>query len=255
MHDRTGVDKWIDRALAHTGLPMNRRVETAEEWRAHLDQLICDNRRAGMPDEQAVPTALEAFGRPEDLRRQLRRDQRMLDSRAALAEVRKGLTLLIIFAVALVVFLYAALQPVSIWAAVIGGLRFLVSMSVVMALVTFFVGILTMRIVRKRPRVEFAFLPRWGHWTAVSFVVAAAAVCLPIVMIGAWYPILADLPQFRLGMMSFCQAYASAMLEDLGGIRMYMVPVTVIAIPLALTVYERSRCTDTTEGGSIASAG
>jgi len=247
MHDRTGIDEWIDRALAHTGLPMGRRAETAEEWRAHLDQLICDKRSAGMPDEQAVRAALEAFGRPEDLRRQLRHDRRMQDRRAALAEVRRGLPMLIIFAVALVVFLSAAVRPASIWAAVIGGLCFLVSMAVVMAMGTFFVGLLTMRIVRTRPRAEFAFFPRWGYWTVVSFVLSMAAVGLPTVMITPLYPILADLPHFRLGMMSFWQAYLSAMLEDLGGIRAYMAPFTIAAISLALTLYERSRCTGSRE--------
>jgi amino acid transporter len=179
----------------------------------------------------------------------------MRDRRAALDEVRKGLALLFIFTVAVTAIMYVAMQPVSVWAAVIGGLRFLVSMSAVMAIVTFYIGLLAMRIVRKRPHAEFDFWPRWGHWTAVSVVMAAAAVCLPIVMIAALYPIIADLPHFRLGMMSFCQAYASAMLEDFSGIKTYLGPATIIAISLALTGYERSRCTGTMEGGFIASAG
>ena len=128
MSDLTSVDGWIATVLAHTDMPMARRAETAEEWRAHLDQLIRDKRDAGMSDEQAVPAALETFGRPEDLRRRLRRDQRMRDRRAALAEVRKGVALFLIFAPVLVVLLSLVVRPASIQAAVIGGLRFVVGM-------------------------------------------------------------------------------------------------------------------------------
>jgi len=47
MHDQTRVDKWIARALAHTGMPLDRRAETAEEWRSHLNHLIDDSRDDG----------------------------------------------------------------------------------------------------------------------------------------------------------------------------------------------------------------
>jgi hypothetical protein len=244
MHDRTTVDEWIATALAHTGVPMPRRVEIAEEWRAHLGRLIRDNRDASMTDEQAVSAALEAFGRPEDLRRQLRRDQRMLDRRAAMAEVRKCIPLFTVLPVVLAVLLSLALRPASIGAMVIGGLRFVVSLSLVSAFGTYFASLVTMRIMRERPYAEFGFLPRWGHWTAVSLVMATAALWFPILMIAASYPILADLPHFRLGLMSFWKAYGSALLEDLGGIKTFMAPITLVVIALALTLYERSRCID-----------
>jgi len=246
MHDRTSVDEWIAMALAHTGMPLARRIETVEEWRSHLDQLISDNQDAGMPQEQAVRAALEAFGQPEDLRRQLRREQRMLDRREAIAEVRKSMPLFMILPAVLVVPLSLAVGPVSIQATVIGGLRFVVSMSVVSALVTYFAGLLTMRITRKRPRTEFAFLPRWGYWAAVSLAMATAAVWFPLLMIAAAYPIVADLPHFRLGLMSFWGSFGAAMLEDFGGIKTYLAPVTLVVIALALTLYERSRCIGTT---------
>jgi hypothetical protein len=242
MNDRTSVDEWLAMALAHTGMPLARRIETVEEWRSHLNQLIGDNRGAGMPDKQAVRAALEAFGQPEDLRRQLRHEQRMLDRRAAMAEVRKGIPLFMILTAVLVVPLRLVVETVSIQATVIGGLRFVVGMSAVSALVTYFAGLITMRIRRERPRAEFSFLARWGHWTVVSLVMATAAVWFPLLMIAAAYPIVADLPHFRLGLMSFWWAYGAAVLEDFGGIKTYLALVTLVVIALALTIYERSRC-------------
>lgn len=254
MHDRAGVDEWIAKALAHSCMPLARRTETAEEWRAHLDQLVRDNRDAGMPDEQAVSAALETFGDPEDLRRRLRRDQRMVDRRAAIAEVRKAVPLFIMLPVVLVVPLFLVVPPASIRSAVIGGLGFVASMLAVSALGTYFGSLLTMRIMRQRPREEFAFLPRWGHWTAVSLVIATAVVWFPIVTIGASYPIIEDLPHLRLGLIPFGKAYCSAMLEDVGGFKTYMAPIMLVVIPLALTLYERSRCIGTAKGGAIQSA-
>lgn len=251
MDDRKHVDEWIEMALAHTGMPLARRAETVEEWRSHLDQLIRDNRDAGMPDEQAVHAALDAFGQPEDLRRQLRRQQRVLDRREAIAEIRKGAPMIAALPVLLVVLLRLVVGPVSMQATLIGGIRFVVSAWVVIALVVYFTSLLTMRIMRKRPRTEFAFLPRWGYWTAVSLVLATAAVWLPLLTIAALYPILADLPHFRLGLMSFWSSFGAAMLEDFGGIKTYLAPVTLVVISLALTLYERSRCIGTTNGAII----
>src|SRR3972149_2371325 len=103
MHDQTRVEKWIAGALAHTGMPLDRRAETAEEGRSHLNHLIRDNQDAGMTDEQGVRAALAAFGPPEILRlSNLRREQRRLDRRAAMAEVRKSVPLLAVLPTVLV---------------------------------------------------------------------------------------------------------------------------------------------------------
>ena len=254
MHDQTRVDKWIARALAHTGMPLDRRAETAEEWRSHLNHLIDDNRDAGMTDEQAVRAALGAFGAPEILRLQLRREQRGLDRRAAMAEVRKGAPLFVVVPTVLVVLLSLAVRPASLWAAVIGGLCFIVSIAAVGALCAYFGGLFTLRIMRSRPRTEFAFLPRWGHWTAVSLVAITAAVWFPLLMVASLYPIVADLPVFQPGLMSFCKVYGIAMFEDHGLLRTYLAPVSPFVVALALTLYERSRCTDAADGSMVPSA-
>ena len=59
--------------LRGSGLPMERRAETAEEFREHLRASVDRHRRAGLPAEQAVAAALAAFGRPETIRRILTR--------------------------------------------------------------------------------------------------------------------------------------------------------------------------------------
>ena len=251
MSDLTSVDDWITSVLAHTDMPMARRAETAEEWRAHLDQLVRDKRNAGMPHEQAVFAALESFGQPEDLRRRLRREQRMRDRRNALAEVRKGVPLFLIFALVMVVIPGLVVRPASIHAVVIGGLRFLVSILPLMALITYFSSLLTIRIKRERPRAEFDFLRRWRHWTVVSLIMVIAAVWFPLLTIAAVYPILADLPHFRPGLISFWQAFGRAMFEAFGGIKPYLAPVMLMVIALALTLYERSRCIDTAKEATI----
>ena len=90
MAEDLKIDQRIEAILTGSGLPMDRRAEVAEELRAHLEQGVARRRKAGLPEDQAIEDALAGFGSPEVIRRQLRRQQRMLDRRDTLVDIRRS---------------------------------------------------------------------------------------------------------------------------------------------------------------------
>jgi hypothetical protein len=73
-------------------------------------------------------------------------------------------------------------------------------------------------------------------------------------MVASLYPIVADLPVFQPGLMSFCKVYGIAMFEDHGLLRTYWVPVLSFVVALVLTLFERSRCRGAHDGSMVHSA-
>ena len=97
MPENQTIEHHIAAILKGSGLPMDRREEIAEELRGHFEQLVAAKLDHGHTEEQAIQSALADFGSPALIRRQLRRHQRIVDRRYALAEVRRLIWLPVFF--------------------------------------------------------------------------------------------------------------------------------------------------------------
>lgn len=245
MNGHPRVDEWIRAALTDSGLPMSRRADTAEEWRAHLEQLIEDKQAAGMSPEQAVRAAVSVFGRPEEVRRQLRREQCRLDRRAALAEVRK---LAWLYAVTPVFFIVLAVIVVglnSLWRGVLIALPGFACLCVATAGASYFAVLVQFKVMRRRPRAEFSIPRRLALWSTVGLggfgggiailLLFSAVAAYPLLMCQAWFARIGPGQFWRFLAMDFSQRMEVNLLVTLGSVAVFA---------LSLTLYERSRCVD-----------
>ena len=89
------IENRIADVLVGSGLPVDRRSEIAEELRGHLEQLVESKCGSGIADQAAVEAALNDFGPPEVVQRQLRRQHSIHERHEALAGVRRFLPALI----------------------------------------------------------------------------------------------------------------------------------------------------------------
>ncbi len=245
MNGHPRVDEWIRAALTYSGLPMSRRAETAEEWRTHLDQLIDDKQGAGMSPEQAVRAAVSAFGRPEAVRRQLRREQTNLDRRAAIAEVRRLAWLFAVLPALFVVLAVIAVDPHSIGGGVLAALPGFACISLAMAGATYFAVLVQLRVMRRRPQAEFSFPRRLALWSTVVLSGLLGGIgMLLLFSVAATYPLHMYQPWFaQIGPGQFSRFLGYALSERME-VNLLVTLGSVAVFALSLTLYERSRCVD-----------
>jgi len=79
MHKDEMIKRQISAILEGSRLPMDRREEVADELRGHIEQLVAAKHEEGLSEEQAVEAALAGFGSPAVIRKQLVRQQRVMD--------------------------------------------------------------------------------------------------------------------------------------------------------------------------------
>lgn len=246
-HDQ--VEEWIAITQVRTGLPMTRRMEIAQEWRGHLEQLIHDRLEQGLGQEQAVRSALQTFGEPDILRRQLRRTQRATDRRAALREVYGCIWVFTAAPAVIVAVLAVLFDRVVLWEALAAGLAFLALVSQPATMCAYIVVRARTVIRRERPRSEFDFASRYVMWTGVCLGTLTLSIVVSGFLIAAASPILLWIEANRTGwgqVNFFLQSFLSRVIStsiECEGLILTTLIVTLLAAT-AITVVERSNCID-----------
>ena len=252
MHEDSNIESWIAAMLTGSGLPVERRAEVVDELRGHIQQRITAYRDAGMLEEQAIEGALADFGSPRVIRCQLRRQQRALDRRHALSELRRHtrwlLTVCGLFATAAGIF--APGPPLTRCLA--GACLFAVLLTTG-SVASYLASLVECKVKHRLPRPEHHFVGRCLRWMAVAALFLAGTLLFGPVMVGiAGY----------LGQNSLFQSILYRAPEVVEGapwliwynigvaalespIRSFVVPFfMVLGAALLITLYERSRCTD-----------
>lgn len=248
MRDEARIKERISAILAGSGLPMDRRAEVAEEWRNHLGLSIAAKRERGLTKEAAVAAALDEFGSPRVIRRQLRRQQRMLDRRQASAKVRRMIWYLLIYAVVftslLVVF---APEVVPLVDRCLIGFELFIIVFMLMVWATYASEIFNARIERQRPRAEYSFFRSWLRWMAVTLFGALTGIPFVLGIFAVLAPLLAAKWRTEVsgGLMALqlWHNVAAAWME-LGVRNFSLCAFGVIVSGLAIAHHERSRCVE-----------
>ncbi len=158
-------------------MPISRRLDIAEEWRSHIETEAEALELEGMIRFEAMETALHRFGRPEVLRRQLRRQQLRQDMRDAFLSCRRQSLWITapgtIFAV-MIAWFAPGFIPMSV--RVTGGLGLVVDVVGAMVIAVFFGTFLEQRIKRERPRSEYNFAASMCRWTVIVMASLIATV-------------------------------------------------------------------------------
>jgi len=243
--DSPRIDGHIAAMLRGSGLPMERRAETAEEFREHLRASVDRHRRAGLPAEQAVAAALAAFGRPETIRRHLRRQQRASDRRYAAGERRRyrGLYLAIAAMCGLLPIVRCPEVVPPLWRC-LGGLASFLFVSALAGVAGYLAALQECRISRRRPREEYSFGASLLRWTGLAGGSLFALVAILLLVIGAVLPFIhtvlgSERPSLLLMGAAFGQAWLEHPLRTFG-----LSAVLVVGLGLGAAFYERSRCVD-----------
>ncbi len=246
MHDDSRIEERIAEVLRGSGLPMERRAEVAEEMRDHLEQAIASKREAGRSDPEAVELALADFGLPQAIRKQLRRQQRMLDRRHAWDKLRRQFRWIVVGCAVLGAAL-AILSPerVSFLNRCLGGVCVSAWWVCVWCLSVRFGTPLECQLERRRPRDEYDFLESMLRWTMVGALSLSGIIAVALVLIAACTPLLHRSPlsaQFvQLFWYNFGIAWFESAARNFG-----LAGLVVLGFALGAALYERSRCV---EGG------
>ncbi len=258
MRNLPAVDEWIRGILSGSELPMDRRAEIADEWGDHLRERIAAKRAVGVIGEAAVQTALAEFGDPARLRRQLRRGQCARDLREALAKTRP----MAVWAIggALCAAACAAVflpGPAPVFHRLAGGCVIFVAIALVALVPAFVAGLVELRVTRSRPVEEFHPARSFVCWTAVvaSFF-AAIVLFTPVVVSLVGYfardsvflSVLHQNPVVMQGSPWLIWRHIAVAACEFP-VRSFVIPPIMILVgALTITLYERSRCVDTTVG-------
>jgi hypothetical protein len=240
------IDQRIAAILVGSGLSLERRAEVAEELRGHLEQLVASQRQAGLPDAQAVEAALTRFGSPQVIRKQLRRQQRMLDRREALAAIRRptwGIGLL-----AVVTGLYAAAiavlhpQPSSPLMRCLWGVVLFAWFLVILIVPVYWAALFACRIERRQPREEYHVRKSLLRGMGMGVVFLAYALAWAPLWVMPVTPLLFEAPEFAHYLPgAFWHAWWVAVLESAGWV-FGLLAVGVSGFGLGVVLHERSRC-------------
>lgn len=256
MRNLPVVDEWIRDVLSGSELPVDRRAEIADEWGDHLREHIAAESATGMSLEDAVRTALAAFGDPARLRRQLRRGQRARDLRDALAKTRPlaawTIAGALCAAAGAAVFLFGPAPAVD---GLVGGCVIFVAVALVALVPAFVANFIELRVKRSRPIDEFHLVRSFLRWTVVvagflggTLLLAPTAVSLVAYFAhdGVFLSALFPKPEIVPGAPGlFWRNFAVAVCES--PVRSFVIPpVMILAGAVAITIYERSRCVDMT---------
>ena len=254
MHESSIIDRRIAAILTGSGLPLERRAEVADELRSHLEQLISAKHRAGMTGEHAVDAVLTDFGSPNVIRNQLKKQQRRLDRRLALLEVRGCIWWLVSWS-GLFGIVCAITAPGSVAAGprcLIGACLF-ASMLLIVSVPMYLAELLSLPVQRRRPNAEYSF-PRsiFRHAVVVFLFLACTLATGPLVIgfggyIGQnslFHSILPLAPEVVEGApWLFWRNLGIVAWES--PIRCFLTPVLLVIVSaLVIALYERSRCVD-----------
>lgn len=250
MDENTLVEERVAGALAGSGLPMERRVEVAEELRVHIQQLIDAKLDAGLSKTQAVEAALADFGPPQVIRKHLRRQQGRADRRHALAEVRRHVWWVLALSAFFVAMIAITGQrpaefvpPLVIGLRLVGLFALLLVMMILPMYATSFLGC---QVTRRRPRGEFHFVRSFLRWTGIVALGLAGFVALLVVMVCTAVPFAWNwLRPEPMGSFSWLlwNHFVVGWLESAG--RNFGIFASgVIGFAAVIALYERLRCVD-----------
>ena len=245
MHDDPRIERHIVTILAGSGLSMDRRAEVAEELRCHFSQSIAGKRESGLSEQEALASAIDAFGSPGVIRRQLRRQQRMLDRRQASDKVRRLIWFLLVWAVAFATLLVVcAPEANSLFDRCLTGVELFAILFMLMVWAAYVSEIFNVQVERRRPRVEYVFFRSFlrgmlimifGAVSAIPFVMGIFAVLAPLLnarwrsadpsALGLWH-------NFSIAWMEF------------PGRNFGLCVFGVVAFGLSIALHEHSRCID-----------
>ena len=248
MPEDSKIDQRIAAILAGSSLPMERRTKVAEELRSHLEESVSGNREAGLSEVEAIEAALADFGSPDIIRRQLRRQQRRLDWRYALADICRsmwGAYLLAamcgVYAAVIAVFHPLPLRPVMrcLWGLVLFGAFFLMMFSP-----TYLAALLSCRLGRRRPRGEYHFFKGCLHGMGMGGVFLGYALVWTPLWVMPSMPLVLDAPEFAHYLPGkFWHIWWVAVLE-LADHTFGLLALGVLGFGLGVAFYQRSRCID-----------
>ncbi|MHC4444572.1 MAG: permease prefix domain 1-containing protein [Planctomycetota bacterium] len=241
MPEKQIIEQQITAILKGSGVPMDRREEVADELRVHLDQLISAKLDEGLTQEQAVESALADFGYPDVIRRQLRKQQRMLDRRYALDQIRHVPWWMLIgcgfFTAIIVIFAPAPDSAGMRWlCGVVVFMQFLLSLSFFGYLFSYF----GRRLKRRRPRQEYRFLTGMLQWSAAIGIGMFAVCVLGLGPIRLIVPLCYANPEFH-PLWLVGNAFIGTCIDS--PVRLVLIAL-LIGYGLGLALYERSRCVD-----------
>ena len=254
MHEHSSIDRRIAAILTGSGLPLERRAEVADELRNHLEQLISAKHSAGLTGEHAVDAALTDFGSPNVIRNQLKKQQRRLDRRLALSEVRRCIWWLI-SGCGLFGMVCAITAPGSVAAGprcLVGACLF-VGMLLIASFPMYLAELLSLQVKRRRPSAEYSF-PRsiTRNAAVVLFFLSCTLAIGPFVIGFGGYvgqnslfrSILPLAPEVVEGApWLFWRNLGIVAWES--PIRCFLTPVLLVIVSaLVIALYERSRCVD-----------
>ncbi len=257
MNKHPKIEHSIATILTNCGLPMDRRTEVADELRDHLSQLVDAKCAEGMDEDQAIQTALAEFGSLAAIRRQLRKQQSVLDRRHVMADLRRYVWPLVAGCgiIALLVAIFAP-APASVSLRCLFGA--IISVGVCGIMITYGVSaeLLVYRLQRPRPRSEFHFQKSFCFWGAVVFgffIFMASMSPLAIIVCGFFgqYAFLHSSPYVAPQLQAeahwfLLRCLPTAMMDN--PLRSFLLPLlTVLAGATAIALYERSRCVDEDE--------
>jgi hypothetical protein len=188
------MEGYIAGILNGSHLPLLRRHEVAEELRGHLEQLVQSKREDGLVEQEALEAALQDFGPPEVVQRQLRRQHAIHERRAALAGARRFLPALALVSMLLAGCIALASSTALLPWRIVATAAAFASVLLATGPIVYIVCLAALRTKQPLPRQEFQYFPNAAYW----FILVAFCICVSEVILGAGA--IAILASFQRGM-------------------------------------------------------
>lgn len=255
MRDRPTVDDWIRGVLSGSGLPMARRAEIADEWRDHLRQRIEAKSAGGMTLNDAVQAALNDFGDPTRLRRELRRGQHACDLRRAVDKTRP-IAAWTLGAALCAAGLTAVCLPGSAPAVerLAGGCIIFFPLALFAIVPAFLASFVELGVTRSRPVEEFHPVRSFLRWSCVVAAFLAGILLSTVVAVGlcaylaphsVFLSALHPNPEIMYGAPWLIWRHIAVAACRFHVSNCVIPPLMIFVGAWAITRYERSRCVDT----------
>ena len=241
MDDHERIQQYVRDVLAGSGLAVERRKDVAEELTQHLEQRIQERQSEGLPRRQAVDSALEAFGSPAILRRQLKRQQGQQDHVLALRELRKSLRRIILASsMFLIIILWPADEP--LFSRFLAGIPLFFWVSFWLVASVYMECRCKYQLRRGKPRSEFVFMRTLVKRLAAGSILYLLAITSALLTVNVRILLINGNPaeglrDFWLMPYSFLQAILELPQGFLGHSLFALLLVSLI-----LAFYERHHC-------------
>ena len=236
------IENRIADVLVGSGLPVDRRSEIAEELRGHLEQLVESKRGSGLVDQAAMEAALNDFGPPQVVQRQLRRQHSIHERREALTGIRRFLPALVTVSMLLAGYIAITCPSALLPWRIVATMVVFVSVLLAMCPIVHTVCLAMLRTKQQLPRREFRFLANASYW----FVLVVVCLGISEVILGAGAILmLASLKQgmpHGIPVMNFCQLSLDCGRELILGAGSTMAFLSLM-VGLIVAGYQRRRCT------------